>query len=156
MLVVWLCLTSAGGSYVLWPECRRSTLGSIPPSDPCRPLPFGHGADVAAAPLAGQKECVARGTFCCCSETGSPTHTDTLLLNRGHFSLAANTSHPLPAVHKHSPNHFLKKLSPWFSSSFSQSCAHTNRHCNTFVSVSRQCFILSSILVLKCFYYKKK
>lgn len=75
---------------------------SIPPSDPCRPLPSCHDAEAAAAQLTWLRECVAWGRplaagwlfFFFCTETGSPTHTDTLLLNRGHFSLAANTSSP--------------------------------------------------------------
>lgn len=99
-----------------------------------------------------------------CIETGSPTHADTLRLDRGHLSLAANTSNPLPAVHNDSLNYFLKTLSvpPLFSLSISPFFTHaifyihTHRHCNTFVSVSAsgQCFTLP-FLFCKCSSAKK-
>lgn len=56
---------------------------------------FCHDAEPAAAHPTWQKKCVASGkplepARLFVVETGSPSHTDTLLLNRGHISLAAN------------------------------------------------------------------
>lgn len=47
-----------------------------------------------AEEVCGLGESISTSQTFFCTETGSPTHTDTLLLNRSHFSLVANTSSP--------------------------------------------------------------
>lgn len=147
---------------MLWPECKHSTPGSIPPSNLSWPLPVCHDAETAVAQLTWLRKCVAWGRLLApawllffFALKQDHLHTQT------HFCLIATTyvwlqtpPAPLPAVHNHSLNYFLKNfiVPPPTSHTHNHSLPllYTHpRHSNTFVSVSEsgQCFILLSLFL---------